>query len=257
MTRGVTYVAFGADYVEEAETSARSLKDCMPATNVALVTDAAVDADVFDDVVQVERDREGYEPTFLHVESTPYDRTVHLDADTYVTDDISELFDLLDRFDFLAARAPYREQVPVDVPAAFTELNGGVVGFNSNLTVDRFFSQWREEYDRMNTDKEQPAFRKALYHSDIEFYVLPPEYNCREMGYVDRRVKIVHQRREDTTLESFARKINAHRRPRVFFYRWGRLWVVPFRDGLVRRAYDSVRTEGLARTLAKAAKKIQ
>jgi len=259
VSRGILYIAAGEKYANEAQRSARSVRGVMPDVDIALITDIDGDHDYFDTILKLDSSEydAGYKPSFLQVHRTPYDRTIFLDTDTYVDADISELFDLLNRFDLVAPRGPTREQMPVDVPSAFTEVNGGVIGFNSCDVVDDFLSIWRREYKEMETKKEQPALRKALFESDLEFYILPSEYNCREVGYVDRTVKIFHYRRNTKNLEGKIERINSYDSPRVHYRRWGRSRVVTAESGLIERAYSSIREDGFKATAAKAYEKFR
>lgn len=196
---GVIYVATGEEFVEEAAISARSVTESMPGVGVTLFTDEEPVDHPFDDVRVLDTPHYGFLDKVLHLESTPYERTLYLDTDTYVDSDASELFELLDRFDIGAAYNHNREAVPLDtVPRSFPEYNTGVVIYENNERVQALFDRWKELY-RAKMDEhphDQPTFREALYESDVRVATLPTEYNClvRYPGHVRNKVKIFHSR---------------------------------------------------------------
>src|SRR5690606_24189743 len=88
---------------------------------------------------------------------TPYDKTLFLDADTFVCDDVSELFVLLERFDLAVAQDTYRiysydyailkehfHKIPVSSPV----LNTGVIVYKRSSAIDCFFADWAATHER-------------------------------------------------------------------------------------------------------------
>jgi hypothetical protein len=63
---------------------------------------------------------------------------------------------------------------------------------------------------------DQPAFREALFNSDIRYAVLPMEYNCRvEFGhYLIGEVKMIHG--GISNYAEVAAELNRNTGPRVF-----------------------------------------
>jgi hypothetical protein len=124
---------------------------------------------------------------------SPYERTVYLDGDVYVHDGqaIYDIFDMLERFDFVGAQAMMRtaeDDWPLEfyrdeIPDGFPLLNSGVIGFRNTGPVESVLNQWASNYHRDrkldNRVGEQPALRAALYASDLQIGTLPREYNFR------------------------------------------------------------------------------
>lgn len=146
------------------------------------------------------------------------DQFLYLDADTYVTDDIMDLFELLDAgFHFVGAHAPGRVTVPrakQTVPPCFPEINIGVNAFRRCNEIYDLFDLWYEHFYRHADEfgrNDQPALRHALYHSpDVRLGVIPPEYNCRFGfgGFARYKVKVLHGRPQDGDYERVARVVN-------------------------------------------------
>lgn len=215
---GIVYVATGERHIREATQSAISAREAMPSIPRALFTDdpSVVAQGVFDEVLSVTVVRRHFTDKIEPLTRSPFVRTLYLDTDTRVLHPCEELFDLLDRFDFGAGHAPYRTTSYYDVcPAAFPELNTGVMVFRRDTRVQAALIRWKElcesnwsVYGRRVLD--QPELRKVLYDSDLRIAVLPPEYNLRT-AYPwfagSAPVKILHGR--DPSLSVAARTVNA------------------------------------------------
>lgn len=275
MSIGVTYIATGRRFIDEACVSAASLKLRMPQIPITIFADGELESAHFENVVYIRSARYGPVDKILHIGSSPYEQTVFLDTDTYVCDDISELFTLLDRFDIAVAHAPYRAAYRIDgVPDSFPEFNTGVVVFKASPKIARFFSQWRALYERdlkrsirwlhpledtlfNGSLPNQATFREALYHSDLRVATLTPEYNCRFIfpGFAHNPVKILHGRHG--RLSKVAEDLNADTAPRVYVNVRGSLRVIArpqpskyeFRD-LRRQVRWSIHQRGFWGTVA-------
>jgi hypothetical protein len=203
MTSGFLYLAVGPSCLQEAITSATSLRRCDPAARICLVTDQSLQADRLFDLVlspqacDVQRGEERYAKADrwswyrkIHVwAASPFDKTVCLDSDTYITEPLTELFDLLDHFDALVTpdcvmsnyafelnAAPFNM-----IPQAFGCFNTGVFAFRRSAEMTQFFERyWQNFRDHVqqHTVNDQPALRLTLYESRIRFLVLSSIYNC-------------------------------------------------------------------------------
>src|SRR5688500_10192769 len=99
MESGIIYVATGDRYRDEAVGACTSLKQCMPHVPVALFTDIPEVASLFDHVIVLDNPTCDFGDKIRGIQCSPFVRTIFLDTDTCVCDDISDLFDLLDHFD--------------------------------------------------------------------------------------------------------------------------------------------------------------
>jgi len=156
---------------------------------------------------------------------SPFSRTIFLDTDTYIADKITELFDLLARFDFAAARKPGYLGDDPEIPPAFDELNTGVVVYQGTPEVRQFLTEWRSTYlawldeppfKNATRGGDQPALRRCLWTNELSFHVLGPEYNYRTIwpGRLSGRAKIIHGRAED--FPALVAHLNRQEGPRVF-----------------------------------------
>lgn len=189
---GILYVSTGDSFNAETLRSARSAKDCMPDIPLALFTDkhpSEDDARLFDSIVLIENPSYSFADKIPPLKASPFEKTLFVDTDTVFLDSVTEVFELLDKFDLAYCQAPFRA-TPGEVnrvqgvPPCFTEPNTGVIAFSSGDQFRRLVDRWEAIYSEQQARHEQPlpdqpAFRKALYESAISAYVLPPEYNLR------------------------------------------------------------------------------
>ena len=123
---------------------------------------------------------------------------MYLDCDTYACGPMNEVFELLERFDFVGAHAPLRETTRTrSAPKAFPEINVGVLVFKNNWKVENLFREWGvwyEKYSEFYGNNDQGPLRDALWNWDGRLYVMPPEYNCRWIfgGFAAYEVRMLH-----------------------------------------------------------------
>jgi hypothetical protein len=209
--------------------------------------------------------------------SSPYDYTLFLDTDTYVCEDLTDLFAVLEMFDIAVAHAPYRAVYQVaGVPDSFPEFNAGVVLFKKSPKIMTMFSEWRNLYERDSKKElqwlhplgktmfkgyinDQPTFREALYLSNLRIATLTSEYNCRFNfpGFVHHKVKILHGRHKD--LQTIERAINAQVGPRAYIMSFGTLRVFSHpqpSEQMISQIRSSLQIRGFWQTVAVAKQRL-
>ena len=182
-------------------------------------------------VAHYEPSQNPYADKIANMRRSPFERTLYLDSDTYVVDEIAHVLGLLDHYDLAVAYAPaYRGLADPQVPAAFYEFNTGVLAWRASERVAEFMRDWEATYLAWLEDEpfagatkasrggraDQPAFRRCAWQHGLSVFVLAPEYNLR-LGYpttVVDRVRVIHGNHED--FEALAARINASERPRTW-----------------------------------------
>ena len=244
--KGVVYIATDTKHVIEACKSAVSLRNSTPNITITLFTGEMSEYSCFDEIVIIKEPQNTYIDKVLWMYSSPYIQTLFLDTDTYVYDDISELFDLLTRFDIAVAHASNRIShasscyMIEGVPVSFCEMNTGVILFKKSPEVKKTFSNWLNFYRRdikcyfenltskdisakkkIKLPHDQPSFREALYRADLRIVTLSPEYNCRFTFpfFASGIVKILHGHHEN--ISTIAEIINRKTERRVFVLEQG------------------------------------
>lgn len=201
-TRGVIYAATGEAYLETARRSARSLRKHCPGLPITLFSDIDDQSGLFDRVVRIDGAHERSKVDAIC--DTPYDETLYLDTDTLIREDISDLFDLLQRFDIAIARVvlwqrkAHQQHWKTPMPPAFTEPNTGVVLYRKTEKMQHFLAEYRAAFYDLGSYNDQITMRETIWTSDVHYYVLPEQYNKRvfeasELVYSDRpRAKLLH-----------------------------------------------------------------
>lgn len=231
---GILYSASGDQYIAEALRSARSSLRHNPLPHVLFASEGAL-AGVGVQGLSIERFEPSSNPfvdKIANMRRSPFERTIFLDSDTYVVDEIAHLLALLDRYDIAVTYAPaYRGLDDPDVPHAFYEFNTGVVAWRASDRMTAFLRDWQETYLAwLSEDEEepfpgvrkasrggaadQPAFRHCAWRNNIHLFVLGHEYNLRipYPATVIERVRVIHGRHPD--FDELAARINRAQRPR-------------------------------------------
>jgi lipopolysaccharide biosynthesis glycosyltransferase len=274
---GVIYYAVGEKYIREAERSAESLAGHNDIDITVFTDKEIIKSSVFDTVNTINPSQYPFHDRISYFKGLDYSRTIHLDTDTIITGDIEPIFDLLDRFDIVAAHnvvrdttAPHTkyETMNIDVPEAFPEYQCGVIGFNNSPNVMKFFSDWQERYDEHKHKNviDQPFFRESLYNCNLKIGTLPPEYNIlvNFCGFLQQSAKILHLAGNNSTpdqeMEEVINVINKdENRERVFYRDWlDQVRVKPeIKHPLYLRIIRSLSQDGFLPTSRKVLQKVQ
>ena len=224
--RGVVYAATGGRFVEEAISSARSSLrfNRLPHLIFCDSQPSGHDDNEFLRFAPLQTSGDGYLDKIWYIGLSPFQHTLFLDTDTYITGNIEELFDLLTRFDIAATHAPgYLKHDDFGQSEAFFDCNTGVIAIRQNEATAGFIAEWGEIHERWSKAPpfamnalDQAAFRRALWASPLSLYILGPEYNYRSVfpGRLVGQAKIIHGR--STNYEKLAAYLNAKIEPRVF-----------------------------------------
>jgi hypothetical protein len=224
LSRGIVFVAIDRHIFKLAEQCAQRIGEIMPDVPVEIFTDQQESSSAFSRIERVRSTGSPLRDKIVTMIKSPFQRTIYLDADTWVCERLDDVFDLLDRFDVAAAHES--ELVVLDdtgIPASFPEFNAGVVAFRKSTKVAAFLEQWLsafdEEFRRNKRTGDQGALRSVVYsNDDIRFTVLPSRYNCRFVygcGAYSEKVKILHTYASPERFRSVERALNESRELRV------------------------------------------
>jgi len=227
---GIVYSATSERYVEQAVRSAASSlrHNDLPHMLFADAEPAPVPGL---EVVLFEPSGNPYVDKIANMRRSPFERTIYLDTDTYVVDEIVHVVELLDHYDLAAAfAAAYGGLADPGVPKSFGEFNTGVVAWRRNERTTAFMAAWQRTYETWLREgpfpgareasrskrADQPAFRHCAWEHGIEVATLPPEYNLRiglQTTVVDR-VRVLHGHAD--SYERFAKRYNSETGPRTY-----------------------------------------
>jgi len=201
--QGIIYVATGPKYLAEALRSVASVRRVMPGVSITLFSDQVPPLGVFDLVIPVEGGGMGRPAKIRSMANSPYEQTLFLDSDTWMCQPCADIFWPLEKgYDLAAAHEVYCNEYAFEqFPDSFPALNTGVLAWRKSAKTAAFFQAWENSYINVFRHKrpaDQPAFRHTLFHSDLQHYILPPEFNFRTNypvvlgGFA--RAKIIHDR---------------------------------------------------------------
>lgn len=235
MRNGALYIVTqDPRYADMVLVSAESLKRVMPDLPITVFSQFPVKSPHLDNVVIVTPAKDGFYDKARLIADSPYERTMFIDADTFVLEPVPELFSLLDQFDCAATHEEYLStdwfgRYPrADIPASFPEFNTGILLVKRSQGTQQLLQRWAELYEEYLREKpehpinDQPFFRAAAYYSEVRMATLTREYNCkfRGQGYVNKAVKILHGHVDfqlvPDQLNQAANVLNASQRPRVY-----------------------------------------
>ncbi len=179
--RGFVLGVSGAAHLGPAILAARSAATTNPGLPIDLFTDQPTDDPVFARVHRLER--EWFRPKFEALRRSRFERTIYLDADLRVLAPLADVFEALGRFDLAGAHDPYRNarravvQWGEPVPAAFPQINSGVLGMRASEATRRVMAEVEADLAASGARKDQPVLRAHLWRSELRLLVLPEEYN--------------------------------------------------------------------------------
>lgn len=226
---GFVYVATGESYLREAAASASTLRRFHPTARICVVTDRAQGERFWDDLVVLGQPRFSFRDK-LEMVRAPYARCVFLDTDTTICGDISQLFEVLTRYDLCGVQISEGQDYTMDggVPHAFPEMNSGMIGFGAGPATEEFFALWGRFYDdfrALNRDGyyhyanvgDQKSLRAALWHSRVRHACVGGEFNFIpfRMELASLPVAVLHTR-ANTGLGPLAARLNARLGRRVY-----------------------------------------
>ena len=181
---GFIFATSGAGYTDLARRAAATLKACCPTYPIDLFTDQEVSDPVFDRIVPL--DWIWFRPKIEALRRSRFRKTIYLDADLYVLADISDIFAVLNNFDFAAAHDLSMNAVPnrriwrETLPLAFPQVNAGLIGLKRSSATARLLDQWRAAMIESAAITDQPILRELLFHSKLRIAILPAFYNLME-----------------------------------------------------------------------------
>ena len=282
---GFLLIATGKDYIEEAVTTAKSIQRHSEKP-VALVSDRSVNAECFNEVIVDENPTHSLFDKPRNMGKTPFDKTIFVDTDVYVTSPVPELFKVLEKVDIATtidpneyggrlAKDSHFDDIPESVPIFQT----GVICYSSTASVERLFDTWvdihQEKVETLLTD--QSSFRLALYQENVNHLALSDLYNCLGTWpmQVTGEVKIIHKKPVDyMDADRLASRMNTTDSSRLFFTpQYGSIhtpiypqlnrYVMPVLNALfyafflTSRFYVSYREHGLTETLWRSVRWLQ
>jgi lipopolysaccharide biosynthesis glycosyltransferase len=189
-SNGVLFAATGQNYIDLSRQSASSIRETNPALEIDLFTDRPIRAEPFSRISILEN--VWVRSKIDAMISSRFEKSLYLDADTLVLADLSDVFNILDRFDIAFTHDQARNHFLVrreykrEFPNTFPQVNGGVIAFRKSQEVIDFLTEWRSLVIEHAIGKDQPALRELLWDTNLKYAILPPEYNLRDLTFIEK-----------------------------------------------------------------------
>lgn len=207
---GIVYCATGKDrFLKEAYESIASLRKYDKNTAISLFVDNSlvdkVKKELFFSIHLIEHPEFGFGDKIYSMVNSPYKKTLYLDCDTILADEVLEIFKMLEVYDLAAINVPYKN-------SNYPDFNAGITAFKMNNRTKRFFKLWDERYDRIKHGTDQGTFKRLINQNIVIFNTLPPNYNLRMpfASFIIGKVKIFHSHQLNVLDEAKRRKIISH-----------------------------------------------
>ena len=168
--------------------SAESLKKHMPNVKTSVYTNFKIDVpQCFDYHTLWPDPNDLWNFKYQCLLDSPYDITLHLDADTFVCDSFSEVFTMMDRFDLvMPLSVTYVARHFSDIPDSFPELAGGFMVFKKSEVTHEFLLSTLYHVNHRSGGCDEPCIRRAVYETDIR-YAIPITGEDAEHLITDKR----------------------------------------------------------------------
>lgn len=198
---GILYCAVGEAFYKRALLSHKSITTLNNKIPAAIYTDQKTDIHTWKEVIKADpMKNQSFENAMAYkldaLLKTPFKHTLYLDSDTYILEDISELFSLVcNKFDLVFCHGHNRSKrfkmmlntfnysLKKDIPFCFSPLQGGLLLFNKDSTKN-LFEKVKERYTTVGYFDDQIILRELLWEENIKIYILPPEYNFNDINAI-------------------------------------------------------------------------
>jgi len=192
---GILYLAFGSVYLAKALYSAETARKRNPGVGICIISNVEFPGvelipfwdERFDKWIYVPEpsDRNRQFKTNI-VKYSPFKKNIYIDCDTFVTGSLSLAWVFLDYFDiclrFQEGKQTHKHLAEYDILDGVStpflpHWSGGVVLFNNNERVRRFFHAWNENFNASGLEFDQPSLVKTIFETDIRLLSLDTRWN--------------------------------------------------------------------------------
>jgi len=223
---GLLYVATGDQHSSEAIKNIILSRPYLQNLKTCLVTDKVRGSEyLYFDFVRIhDSPIFGYRDKISSLLNLPFDITLFIDSDAFISSSLDPIFQLASVVDFAAAHAPVRHPPgwsDNSPPLSFPEFNSGVMLFRRSQSIAELIRHWLKIYDDLfvsfNQHWDQASLRSSLWrhlliNKNFRLGVLPPEANLRTTKpWIAGRgmpVSVVHGRFDSLEVDNFLSFLN-------------------------------------------------
>jgi len=201
ISHGVVYIAFGDFYFFQMLFSLKSMLNSNPGMSVHILTNSDKYVYFLEEYPSVtytyfavpsSRNREYKTKLYAY---SPFDQTLHIDVDTFISGSLMPIFNLLKIHDFVVRTEAtpisntYREDNPEEsriLILNYGEFNTGVFGFNkSSDSAISLLDEWTRLKLTSKTPRDQRIFIQALEKNmHVKLWPLSPNFNYNKYDFL-------------------------------------------------------------------------
>lgn len=195
--RGILYIASGDKYIQEAHRAARRAHRVTDLP-ISIVVDREVEAEVYDHIIIDEDPEHGVSDKARNLLKSPYDETIYMDSDTFVVEEVSELYGCLNRASLAVTLDPHegslysgKYEIDEEIPNSIPEYQTGVIVYRQTSDINNFIDNWTSRH-KSPEFPDQLSFRETVYNHSIDFEIFSSRYNKLMTDIANGPVKILH-----------------------------------------------------------------
>jgi hypothetical protein len=195
VTKGILYIATDDSYLKDAEKSAERANTILDLP-ISIVSHKEPECNIFDETIIDNNPTKTMADKSGNLLKTPYDNTIYVDSDTYIIEDITDIFERVGSSIPLAITLDIHEgslykNDDLDIPSSFPMYQAGVIVYQDTPILRDFIQKWQENHDPPDSS-DQVSFRKTLYNHRIQINIFPLRYNAFMGTEIYGPVKILH-----------------------------------------------------------------
>lgn len=115
---------------------------------------------------------------------SPYQLTLYLHPNCYPIQSVLPIFKILKRFDLILTydfTVKVEANIP-NIPVSFPFFSDAILGVQKGEKINQFLNIWQKNL--LEGQENKQALRSAVWASDLNYYVLPPEWNIKQEDYL-------------------------------------------------------------------------
>lgn len=198
---GYLYIIVGIHHSQEAVISIKTLskKTTKPIAVITNFPELFLNIDNVKFIYKINKNHIRPKVDFIYL--SPFKKTIYLDADTAILENIDDIFELIEKNELVLTFCISRKRKLISdkikeykaIPESMSEANTGVIGFFKNANTAKFFKTWRKkfyQYSQETKGYDQPSFRISLWKHSLKKTYLTHEYNVRSIENIYKSKKL-------------------------------------------------------------------
>ncbi len=125
-----------------------------------------------------------YTSVIEQLKYSPYQLTLYLHPNCHPISSVLPLFEILEQFDLILTY-DFTSKIKsntLNIPVSFPFFSDAILGVQKGEKINQFLNIWQKNL--LEGQENKQALRSAVWASDLNYYVLPPEWNIKQEDYL-------------------------------------------------------------------------